>query len=87
MTLLLNRAQAVASAQAGAFLISPFVGRIYDWHKKSGGKDFTADEGHDKNNAQIHITLDNCEHGVRTRFDQNRWDGRPLPRRCQVRTI
>ena len=38
MTLLLNRAQAVASAEAGAFLISPFVGRIYDWHKKSGGK-------------------------------------------------
>jgi transaldolase len=44
MTLLLNRAQAVASAEAGAFLISPFVGRIYDWHKKSGGEDFTADE-------------------------------------------
>jgi len=44
MTLLLNRAQAVASAEAGAFLISPFVGRIYDWHKKSAGTDFTADE-------------------------------------------
>ena len=25
-------------------LISPFVGHIYDWHKKSSGKDFTADE-------------------------------------------
>jgi transaldolase len=44
MTLLLNRAQAIASAEAGAFLISPFVGRIYDWHNKSGGKDFAADE-------------------------------------------
>jgi transaldolase len=44
MTLLLNRAQAVASAEAGAYLISPFVGRIYDWHKKSAGKDFSADE-------------------------------------------
>ncbi len=44
MTLLLNRAQAIASAEAGAFLISPFVGRIYDWHKKSGGKDFAAAE-------------------------------------------
>lgn len=44
MTLLLNRAQAIASAEAGAFLISPFVGRIYDWHKKSGGKDFDAGE-------------------------------------------
>jgi transaldolase len=44
MTLLLSRAQAVASAEAGAFLISAFVGRIYDWHHKSSGKDFTADE-------------------------------------------
>lgn len=44
MTLLLNRAQAIASAEAAAFLISPFVGRIYDWHKKSTGMDFTADE-------------------------------------------
>ncbi len=35
MTLLLNQAQATASAEAGAFLISPFVGRIYDWHKKT----------------------------------------------------
>ena len=42
MTLLLNRAQAIASAEASAFLISPFVGRIYDWHKKSSGKDFAA---------------------------------------------
>jgi transaldolase len=41
---LLNRAQAIASAEAGAVVISPFVGRIYDWHKKSSGKDFTADE-------------------------------------------
>jgi transaldolase len=44
MTLLLNRAQAIASAEAGAFLISPFVGRIYDWHRKSAQKNFTADE-------------------------------------------
>ncbi|WP_262269452.1 transaldolase [Microvirga yunnanensis] len=44
ITLLLNRAQAIASAEAGVFLISPFVGRIYDWHKKSGGKDFSAAE-------------------------------------------
>jgi transaldolase len=42
MTLLLNRAQAVASAEAGAFLVSPFVGRIYDWHKKASGKDYAA---------------------------------------------
>ncbi|GGC76271.1 transaldolase [Chelatococcus reniformis] len=44
MTLLLNRAQAIASAEAGAFLISPFVGRIYDWHKKFDGRDFAAGE-------------------------------------------
>lgn len=44
MTLLLNRAQAIASAEAGAFLISPFVGRIYDWHRKSTGRDFAPPE-------------------------------------------
>lgn len=44
MTLLFNRAQAIASADAGAFLISPFVGRIYDWHKQAEGRDFTAEE-------------------------------------------
>jgi transaldolase len=33
MTLLFSFAQAVASADAGVTLISPFVGRIYDWHK------------------------------------------------------
>jgi len=33
MTLLFSFAQAVACADAGATLISPFVGRIYDWHK------------------------------------------------------
>jgi transaldolase len=42
MTLLLNWAQAIASAEAGAFLVSPFVGRIYDWYKNSSGKDFAA---------------------------------------------
>jgi transaldolase len=44
MTLLLNRAQAVASAEAGAYLISPFVGRIYDWHKKAAGRELTIEE-------------------------------------------
>jgi transaldolase len=44
MTLLLNRAQAVASAEAKVFLISPFVGRIYDWHKTIDGREFTATE-------------------------------------------
>jgi transaldolase len=40
MTLLFSLVQAVACAEAGAKLISPFVGRILDWHKKSTGKDF-----------------------------------------------
>jgi transaldolase len=33
MTLLFSQAQAIACADAGVTLISPFVGRIYDWHK------------------------------------------------------
>jgi len=40
MTLLFSLVQAVACAEAGAKLISPFVGRILDWYKKSTGKDF-----------------------------------------------
>ena len=37
LTLLFSFAQAVACAEAGVTLISPFVGRIYDWHKKQRG--------------------------------------------------
>jgi transaldolase len=37
MTLIFELAQAEASAQAGATLISPFVGRIYDWFKAAEG--------------------------------------------------
>jgi len=37
MTLLFAFCQAVACGDAGAQLISPFVGRIYDWYKKSAG--------------------------------------------------
>jgi len=40
MTLLFALPQAVACADAGAQLISPFVGRIYDWHKKSAGQEY-----------------------------------------------
>ena len=38
MTLLFSFSQAVACAEAGVQLISPFVGRILDWYKKSTGK-------------------------------------------------
>lgn len=44
MTLLFSMAQAVACAQVKARLISPFVGRILDWYKKSAGKDFAPAE-------------------------------------------
>ena len=44
LTLLFSLAQAVACAEAGAKLISPFVGRILDWHKKSTGKDYAPAE-------------------------------------------
>ena len=36
--------QAIAAAEAGAFLISPFVGRILDWYKASTGKTYSAQE-------------------------------------------
>lgn len=38
LTLLFSLTQAVACADAGAYLISPFVGRILDWYKKDSGK-------------------------------------------------
>jgi len=39
LTLLFSRAQAIACAEAGVQLISPFVGRIYDWYRKEKGVD------------------------------------------------
>jgi transaldolase len=44
LTLLFSFAQAQACAEAGITLISPFVGRILDWHKKAEGRDFSAAE-------------------------------------------
>ena len=44
MTLLFSLPQAVACAEAKARLISPFVGRILDWYKKSTGKDYAPAE-------------------------------------------
>ncbi len=40
LTLLFGLHQAIAVADAGATLMSPFVGRILDWYKKDTGKDF-----------------------------------------------
>jgi transaldolase len=44
LTLMFSLPQAVACAEAGVTLISPFVGRIYDYYKASTGKDYTGAE-------------------------------------------
>ena len=44
LTLMFSLPQAIAAAEAGAFLISPFVGRILDWYKAAMKKDFAAAE-------------------------------------------
>ncbi|MCB1275547.1 transaldolase [Prosthecobacter sp.] len=44
LTLLFSLAQAVACAEGGIKLISPFVGRIMDWFKKNTGKDYAPTE-------------------------------------------
>jgi transaldolase len=44
LTLLFSFAQAVACAEAGVYLISPFVGRIRDWYMKDTGLEYSAEE-------------------------------------------
>lgn len=44
LTLLFSFAQARACAEAGVYLISPFVGRIMDWYKAKEGREFAATE-------------------------------------------
>ena len=44
LTLLFGFPQAVACADAGVQLISPFVGRIYDWYRKRDGKEYGQDD-------------------------------------------
>jgi len=44
LTLLFSQSQAIAGAEAGAYLISPFVGRILDWYKAKTGKTYSASE-------------------------------------------
>jgi transaldolase len=44
LTLLFAFEQAVACADAGVTLISPFVGRIYDWYRKRDGVDYVGDD-------------------------------------------
>lgn len=44
LTLMFSLAQAVACAEGGIKLVSPFVGRIYDWYKKEQGRDYVGAE-------------------------------------------
>ncbi|RYP04791.1 hypothetical protein DL765_010058 [Monosporascus sp. GIB2] len=44
LTLLFSLVQAIAAAEAGAYLISPFVGRILDWYKAATKKDYSKEE-------------------------------------------
>ncbi|GKT62663.1 transaldolase [Colletotrichum tofieldiae] len=44
LTLMFSITQAIAAAEAGAYLISPFVGRILDWYKAAHKKEYTKEE-------------------------------------------
>ncbi|OGM42519.1 transaldolase [Aspergillus bombycis] len=44
LTLMFSTVQAIAAAEAGAYLISPFVGRILDWYKAAHKRDFAPEE-------------------------------------------
>jgi transaldolase len=53
MTLLFSLPQAIAAAEAGAFLISPFVGRILDWYKAATKKEYSAEDDPGVKSVQI----------------------------------
>jgi transaldolase len=65
LTLLFGLHQAIACAEAGVKLISPFVGRILDWYKKTEGRDFT---GADDPGVKSVTTIYNYfkKHGYKT---------------------
>ncbi|KAL2757724.1 hypothetical protein ACRALDRAFT_1061044 [Sodiomyces alcalophilus JCM 7366] len=44
LTLMFSLVQAIAAAEAGAFLISPFVGRILDWYKAANKREYSKEE-------------------------------------------
>lgn len=66
LTLLFSFEQAAVAADVGAFLISPFVGRILDWHKKSSGKDFYLADEDPGVKSVTHIYHYYKQHGYRT---------------------
>lgn len=53
MTLLFSLVQAVVCADAGVTLISPFVGRIYDWHKKAAGSNWVEADNSAQNDPGV----------------------------------
>lgn len=53
LTLMFSVAQAIAAAQAKATLISPFVGRIYDWYKKDEGESWVEDDNAGANDPGV----------------------------------
>ena len=68
LTLLFGLHQAVACAEAGVTLISPFVGRILDWYKKDTGRDaYPADE----DPGVVSVTLGDLVPGVNARGSED----------------
>jgi len=55
LTLLFSLTQAIACAQAGVQLISPFVGRVYDWHKQQAGSQWDEAAHADKQDPGVQL--------------------------------
>ena len=70
LTLLFSFCQAVACGQAGVQLISPFVGRIYDWYKKAAGPNWVEADNAGANDPGVKsvtaIYNHYKKHGIRT---------------------
>ncbi|WHZ12681.1 MAG: Transaldolase [Burkholderiaceae bacterium] len=70
LTLLFSFVQAVACGDAGVQLISPFVGRIYDWHKKAAGAEWIESEhagAHDPGVQSVRRIYEHFKHfGINT---------------------
>ncbi|KAK8013679.1 Transaldolase [Apiospora marii] len=65
LTLMFSLTQAIAAAEAGAFLISPFVGRILDWYKAAAEKEYKKGEDPGVKSVQ-HIFNYYKKHGYKT---------------------
>ena len=70
LTLLFSFCQAAACAHVGVQLVSPFVGRIYDWHKKQAGSLWNEEAHHGANDPGVQSVRDIYryykQHGIRT---------------------